>query len=281
MRYPYDYHVHLEQGPFTMDWLMQFLETASERSVGEIGFSEHAYRFRQTDAIWPKEWRLQPDADADKYVMLILEAKKAGLPVKLGIEVDFVPGKESKIDRFLEDYPWDYVIGSVHFIEDWGFDRPEEAFLWQLKDVAWAYKKYFELFREAASTGLFDIMAHPDVIKVFGYRPEVQLDKEYERCALAMQKAKVCFEISTAGLRKPVGELYPAPAFLAQCVGAGLTAVINSDAHKPQDVGRDFDKAYEYGISHGVKAVAMFEERRPRLFSVPVDENTAHPDDII
>ncbi|HHV78495.1 MAG TPA: histidinol-phosphatase [Firmicutes bacterium] len=260
MSYPGDYHVHLERGPYVMDWLCEFIEAAKKADVAEVGFAEHAYRFRQTDAIWPKEWPLKPETDADEYVSLIEEAKKAGLPVKLGVEVDFVPGKETRISDFLEDYPWDYVIGSVHFIGDWGFDRPDEAYLWKSANVETAYKKYFELFRAAAETQLFHIMAHPDVIKVFGYKPPGSLIKEYERSAASMAKAGVAFEISTAGLRKPVGEYYPSPEFLDACVNAGLATVISSDAHKPSDVGRDFREAYQYARSHGVIRVAVFAQ---------------------
>ncbi|MGI6128686.1 MAG: histidinol-phosphatase HisJ family protein [bacterium] len=265
----WDYHVHLECGPYNTDWMYRFLETGRLAGLTEIGFSEHAYRFRQTERIWPCCWNLKAEVDADKYVSLVQEAKEDGFPVKLGVEVDFVPGKEEQLETFINQYPWDYVIGSVHFIDDWGFDRPDQAYLWKQKSIEETYRQYFFLFREAASTKLFDIMAHPDVVKVFGYRPEGGLIDEYLRSADTLGMVDVCFEISTAGIRKPVGELYPAPEFTQALVQAGVVAVINSDAHRPEDVGHGFDAAYTFAREHGINHLARFDGRQRSL--VPIN----------
>jgi len=245
--------------------LQRFLETARLAGIDEIGFSEHAYRFRQTEEIWPSSWSHTGEVDADDYVNLVQAAMDAGYPVKLGVEIDFVPGREKRLAEFIDQYPWDYVIGSVHYIDEWGFDRPDQAYLWQQQRVEEVYRKYFILFREAAKTKLFDIMAHPDVIKVFGYRPEDSLLGEYIRCAEILKQADVCFEISTAGLRKPVGELYPAPEFTRVLAEAGVAAVINSDAHRPEDVGSGFDSAYLYAQQHGLTHRARFAHRKRQL----------------
>ncbi|NLG87490.1 MAG: histidinol-phosphatase HisJ family protein [Firmicutes bacterium] len=261
----WDYHVHLERGPYNRDWMYRFLEAAQLAGIDEIGFSEHAYRFRQTEDIWPCNWNLKAEVDADKYVMLVQEAKGNGSPIKLGVEVDFVPGKEEQLDRFISQYPWDYVIGSVHFIDEWGFDRPDQAYLWDQRDIGEAYRHYFALFTDAAKTKLFDIMAHPDVIKVYGYRPKDSLIDEYIRCADILRQTDTCFEISTAGLRKPVGELYPAPCFTQMLVEADVTAIINSDAHRPEDVGHGFDAAYAYAQKYGITKLARFSNRQRLL----------------
>lgn len=243
----------------------RFLEAAQSAGIDEIGFSEHAYRFRQTTKMWPNYWNLKAEVDADEYVTLVQEAKDNGYPVKLGVEVDFVPGQEERLDDFISQYPWDYVIGSVHFIDEWGFDRPDQVYLWNQRSVEEAYRQYFALFSEAANTKLFDIMAHPDVIKVFGYRPQGSLLDEYLYCADILKRADICFEISTAGLRKPVGELYPAPDFTHVLAQAGVVAIINSDAHRPEDVGHGFDAAYTYAKKYGITQLARFTERQRSL----------------
>jgi histidinol-phosphatase (PHP family) len=261
----WDYHVHLERGPYNKDWMYRFLEAARLADIDEVGFSEHAYRFQQTEGIWPHYWNLRPEVDADQYVALVQEAKDNGFPVKLGVEVDFVPGKEEQLETFINQYPWDYVIGSVHFIDEWGFDRPDQAYLWKQNNVEDAYQQYFALFSEAANTKMFDIMGHPDVIKVFGYRPKDCLMDEYLRCAEILKRADLCFEISTAGLRKPVGELYPALEFTQVLVQAGVVAMINSDAHRPEDVGHSFDVAYTYAQENGITHLARFSHRQRSL----------------
>ncbi|HKM38783.1 MAG TPA: histidinol-phosphatase HisJ family protein [bacterium] len=245
--------------------MRRFWTVAQSVGIDEIGFSEHAYRFRQTEAIWPAVWGLKAVEDCDEYVDSVLALKKEGYPVKLGIEVDFAPGLETLLDNFISAYPWDYVIGAVHFIEGWGFDRPDQAHLWQEKEVVETYRHYFSLFREAIKTRLFDIMAHPDVIKVFGYRPEVPLLTEYEHCAETLLEFEGCYEISTAGLRKPVGEMYPAPEFATILALAELPAVVSSDAHKPEDVGYRFPSAYQYASKRGVNRLARFDNRKRKL----------------
>lgn len=263
----WDYHVHLERGPYSKEWMYKFLEAARVADIDEIGFSEHAYRFEQTKGIWPSDWGLKAVVDADVYVNLVQELKKAGYPVKLGVEVDFAPGIETALDNFISSYPWDYVIGSVHFIGNWGFDRPDQAYRWKEVNVNEAYKKYFKLFGEAAQSRLFDIMAHPDVVKVFGYRPSYSMIEEYERCAEILAKVDVCFEINTAGLRLPAGEIYPAREFLKALAQAGIPSMISSDAHRPEDVGEGFDLAYNYARKHQIKHLTKFCQRKRTLIS--------------
>lgn len=141
-----DYHVHLETGPYTLEWLKKYWKVAQERGITNLGFSEHGYRFKQFKEILYNPWieRRQTE-DVKEYVNLVLKAKKQGLPVKLGVELDFVPGKEKKIENFIQSYPWDYVIGSIHWIEDWGFDLPEMKEKWDHEKVIDIYHRYFSI----------------------------------------------------------------------------------------------------------------------------------------
>jgi len=270
-----DYHMHLERGPWTLEWLGRFVETARARGVHEIGFSEHPHRFRECRAIYAPNmpWVDQDCTERlDSYLGLVGEARSAGLPVKVALEWDYLPGFEGPLERAIRAHPWDYTIGSVHWIpprkrggEWWGFDIPAQKDEWERREVLSVYRQYFELIAAAAQTGLFDIIGHADVIKVFGHRPSVDISDLYEAAASTFARAGVCVEINTAGWRKPVGEIYPAPPFLLACRRAGVPTLINSDAHLPEDVGRDFDRAAAIALEAGYTETATFAARTRRM----------------
>jgi histidinol-phosphatase (PHP family) len=191
--------------------------------------------------------------------------------LKLGIEADFVAGRESRIAQFLEAREWDYVVGSVHFVGDAAVDLegPEWEHVWSREtrpDRIW--QRYFETLAEAARSGLYDIMAHPDLVKVWGSaRPRPERDPRfyYEPAVEAMLEGGVAMEMSTAGLRKPVGELYPAPALLEMAVDAGVPIALSSDAHTPEQVGFRYDDAVAALREAGVTELCVFERRERRM----------------
>ena len=204
----------------------------------------------------------------DNYLCLVDEARQAGLPVKLALEWDYLPGYETELERAIGAHPWDYTIGSVHWLPPsdrdgdwWGFDSRAQRDEWERRDVLAVYRQYFRLIAAAARTGFFDIIGHADVIKVFGYRPKEDMSELYHQTAAAFAGAGVCVEINTAGWRKPVGEIYPAPAFLRACKDAGVPTLINSDAHVPEDVAMDFDRAVGLARRAGYTHVATFSGR--------------------
>ncbi len=288
-----DYHMHLERGPFTPVWLDRFLATAHARGLAEIGISEHIYRFRESQQAYGAWWgdvgasaRIGPDAQPQpgtpafaarwwtergtqsllEYTTLVREAGERGLPVRLGIEADYFPGAEGAIRAIVDRAPFDYVIGSVHWIGTWGFDLLGVEGLWDGRDVDRMYREYFALLGQAARSGLFNIMAHPDLIKVLGHRPSAALDLEalYAAAAAAFVAGGVAVEVSTAGLRKPVGELYPDPAFLRACQRRGVPLSLASDAHQPEDVGLDFAQAVALARECGYREVTAFAGGRGR-----------------
>ena len=271
-----DYHMHLERGPWTLEWLQRFVETARRRGVTEIGFSEHPHRFREWRTMYPRNvapWVDEQGTERlESYLRLVEEARRIGLPVKIGIEWDFIPGHEAQIARAIDAYPWDYAIGSVHWLPPqerdgrwWDFDNLSRSASWEGVDVLDAYRRYFGIIADAAKTRLFDFIGHADVIKVCGYRPDEDISDLYEGAAATFAAAGVCAEVNTAGWRKPVGEVYPAPAFLRACRAAGVPVLINSDAHVPEDVGRDFDRAAAYAREVGYPEVATFAARSRRM----------------
>lgn len=262
-----DYHVHLETGPYKIEWVKKYLEMAQKQGITDLGFSEHAYRFKQSKGILFNPWiQKRQTEDVEEYINLVLEARKQGLPVKLGVELDFVPGKEKEIEKFIQSYPWDYVIGSIHWIGDWGFDLPEMKEKWDHKKVIDTYGEYFTIIKELLKSKQFDILGHLDVIKVFGYKPD-QEDHErllslYEEMIDAIKDSNMVVEMSTAGLRKPVGELYPSKTLMEKLADHKIPMMINSDAHRPEDVGRDFDQGVLYLKEYGIENIHIFHNRK-------------------
>ncbi len=256
-----DYHTHTERGPYTVEWLENFLNVAKLRRIEEYGVSEHAYRFKQTahllDNPWTRERRTE---DLDDYFAMVQSARKAGHHIKFGIELDYIPGTENALAEFIRSYPFDYVIGSVHWLGDFGFDLSEMKSQWLTRDLKQTYSEYFTILNQMVETQLFDLVGHADVIKVFGYEPDdpAFLQDWYDRMAESFSRNHAVIEISTAGLRKPVGKLYPAPRFLEACYKQEIPIVINSDAHRPEDVGADYDQAIASAKSTGYTEIVTF-----------------------
>ena len=217
-----DYHVHLrpdEAGTtaerfFTAENVDRYREAASERGIEELGVAEHIHRFVQSLDIWDHPWyRYWARDDLDEYCDFV-----RGQGLKLGIEADYLVGREDRVANVLDGRPWDYVVGSVHFMGDDAMDFHGEPDwrawdIWRGGDPEKVWTRYFETLGEAARTGMFDIMAHPDLVKVFGDRvpvPDGDLRRFYERAMDGIAESDVAIEVSTAGLRKPVAEIYPA-----------------------------------------------------------------------
>lgn len=265
-----DYHMHLrdpdEKLDFSVAGVERFVETAAARGVDEIGFTEHVYYFEQTRQLWDRPYQLERCVyDLDKYCDAVLEAKRQGLPVKLGLEVDYVPGRERELSDLLDPYPWDYLLGSVHWIEGHSVDSAPDRGLWAHLAVEEVWRRYFIALRGAARSGLYDVLSHPDLVKIFGMRPrEEEVVLHHEETADAIEASGVAVEISTAGLRKPVGELYPDPGFLRACRERGVPVTTASDAHLPKLVGEDVDRALDLARSAGYETVTVFEGRKAR-----------------
>jgi histidinol-phosphatase (PHP family) len=268
-----DYHVHLREDgddrppegtSFTEENVERYLAAAKEAGIGELGCSEHVYRFRAALDIWRHPfWEEQARDDLDAYCAFV-----SGTPLRLGLEVDFVPGAEDRIANLLERPDLDYVLGSVHFVGDRAVDH-EGWDIWTGggdPDAVW--RGYFEALAEAARSGLFDILAHPDLVKVWGRArpmPNRDLRFYYEPAVEAIAEAGVAVEVSTAGLRKPVAELYPAAEFAAMCVDAGASFALSSDAHTPAEVGYAYDRAVAEMRDWGIGEIVTFDGRQRAL----------------
>ncbi|WP_422446953.1 histidinol-phosphatase HisJ family protein [Thermoanaerobacterium sp. DL9XJH110] len=263
-----DYHVHLERGPYTVEWMKRFLDEGRKKGVIEIGFSEHGHRFVQAGDIYRSSgyrgrWAAsEATEDIEEYIDIVEKAKSLGFPVKLGIEMDYIPEYEEEIREFVNRYPFDYVLGAVHWLGDFGFDNPDLFDEWERRDVDRTYEEYFDVLLKAVRSGIFDCIAHPDVIKVFGHRARRDMGGIYAEVARALKEKDICAEVSTAGLRKPAGELYPSPLMMEYFKEYDVQLLINSDAHEPEDVGRDFDKALEFLKGYGYDRLFYFHRRK-------------------
>jgi histidinol-phosphatase (PHP family) len=268
-----DYHVHLredgdlrpaEDEAFTEENVERYLDAARGAGVAELGCSEHVHRFVQALDVWTHPfWEEQARDDLVAYCDFVRTT-----PLRLGIEMDFVPGTEDRSANLLEAGDFDYVLGSVHFIgraavDHEGFDAWEGP---GDSDAIW--RRYFEMVAEAARSELFDILSHPDLVKVWGRgRPAPDRDPRfyYEILAEAVSETGVAVEVSTAGLRKPVGEIYPAPALAEMLVDAGAVFALSSDAHVPADIGHAYDQAVETMRGWGIAEIATFKGRERKL----------------
>jgi histidinol-phosphatase (PHP family) len=268
-----DYHVHLrpderEHTPeraFTPANAERYRETAGERGIDELGVAEHIYRFSAALDIWEHPfWRPYATDDLDQYCGFVREETD----LKLGIEMDFVPGREDRIATVLDRCEWDYVVGSIHFLRDHSIDTEEYSIWGSGESPERIWRRYFETVAESARAGLFDIISHPDLVKVWGRSapwPEGDLRRYYEPAVEAFAESGVAVELSTAGWRKPVGEQYPSVPFLEMVIDAGCPIALSSDAHTPDQLGFEYERAVELLDGLGVRELAVFERRRRRL----------------
>jgi histidinol-phosphatase (PHP family) len=269
-----DYHVHLrpDGNPsaasdyFTAANVARYREAAASLGIAELGVSEHVYRFRQALDVWQHPfWRENAVDDIDAYCGFVREETD----LRLGVEADFVPGREDRMATLLEARDWDYVIGSVHFVGEQAVDHPDWD-IWETRsaDPEKVWRRYFETLGEAARSGLFDILAHPDLVKVWGStrpHPSGDLRRFYELALDGIAEGGVAIEVSTAGLRKPVGERYPSSAFLEMCLEAGAPVALSSDAHQPAHVGWEYESTVAWLADQGVRELCVFERRARRL----------------
>ena len=256
---PADYHTHTPLCRHASGTPEQYVAAAIAAGLSEYGISDHApCRPEPFD-----DWRML-QSELPDYFQWITRAKQgAGNEVKIrtGLECEWITGCEPWIEELASKHPWDYLIGSVHYLGDWNFDNPKWLGKWAQTDVDALWTHYWETYAEMAESGLFDILGHADLVKKFSYIPAGDLDRFYDPVIEAMAANGSVIELNTAGWHKPCAEAYPAPRFLELAASAGIGLVISSDAHTPEDVARDFPKAQQLAKAAGFRETQLFAGR--------------------
>lgn len=258
-----DLHMHTSRCGHAEGSAAEYLAAARDARLDVIAFTDH---LALPDGYDPDGKYAMRPWELAEYVREVLDlARASSAPVVLlGIEADWVPAHRAATARAIATHPFDVVLGSVHFLQDWAFDDPRLIEEWSVRDVAGAWHEYFDEFTQAAASGLFDVMAHPDLVKKFGHVPPGDMTSLYDDVAAAVADAGVAIEVSSAGLRKPCAEIYPSDGLLAAFRRAGVPATTGSDAHTPSEVGSGLDQVRAALDRAGYDAVVYYQAREMR-----------------
>lgn len=269
----------LAEGAFSEKWIEAYMVQGQKRGIERFGLVDHLYRFEEFRGYYEKYIRMD-DSELGRrqrywfdrvrigsihpFLNAARSVQNKGYPLSVGVEADYFPGGEEELAGLLQQYELDYVIGSVHFIDGWGFDNPETEELFREKDLYSLYKYAFEHVKKAAASGLFEIVAHLDNLKVFNHRPdEKELFVLYDDLAAALKQADVASEINTGlAYRYPVKEMCPSPSLLSRLHAHGVPVTLSSDAHFPDDIGMMLDDAAELAKQAGYDEIVWFKNRR-------------------
>ncbi len=264
-----DCHVHTARCGHGEGSAAEYVAAARSADIDILTFTEH---LPLPDALDPSREYSMPERELEFYLDEVASLSRAegslpdGITVLAGIEADWLPAHREHVKRLLSAHRFDVVLGSVHFLDGWAFDDPALLAQWDRADVDATWERYFDLLVHAARSGSFDVMAHPDLVKKFGHRPGFDTRDLFDATAIALAAAGVAIEVSTAGLRKPVGEMYPSADFLQACAQAGVPTTLGSDAHRPSEVGFAFDAARDALQTAGYDHLVYFVDRQPKEY---------------
>ena len=243
-----DYHLHViahDDRPMTVENILSYCEVAQSRGVRQMGITEHDRYLEKVDVAAFQEAREgSPDVS-----------------LRLGIEIDFVPGQEERMDADSTALPYDYVIGSVHRVDGDEVDRATDQSVYERYETYELYAAYYRNVREAALSRRFEVIGHPDLIKIFRRYPDRDITPLLEETADAVAESGVVVDVNAAGLRKPVGEIYPSQKFLEMFHRRGVPIILSSDAHAPREVAAGYDRSLKLVHDVGYREVATFENR--------------------
>lgn len=278
-----DQHVHPEKGPYApgtypLSWFQSYLDAGGPRGVTAIGLVEHAYRFTEARGLLDGPW-----ADGrcryrlEDYDLHRRDLTEAGLPVRFGLEVDHVPGKTDALRAFLDQREWDLLLGSVHWLGDFPIDLDPAYWHGHEPDAIW--EAYTTAVEDLCASGLYDVLTHPDLPKLFGHQPRRDPQDWYRRIAQALTAANMAIEINTNGMNRPVTALYPEDAFLREAYSRGVPISLGSDAHEPTRVGEHFDQAVALARGVGYDRFVTFQARSRDTLPLPAlpDPDAASP----
>jgi histidinol-phosphatase (PHP family) len=284
-----DYHVHLwphperaEETDLVVERLALYCERAVAAGVTEIALTEHYHRFVQGREVVEGWWATEPDdylrtyishyfdhhatVDLDRYVEAVIAAKHAGLPIVAGLEVDYYPGLMDKVGSLLAGYPFDVLLGSIHWLGTWMFDivdSPEQMRVWAERGTDATWRAYGEAIEELAGTGTCDVLAHPDVVKVTGRIADRGVVVEVEeRIAEAAASSGMAAELSSAGCRKPVAEAYPSATLLDRLFQRAVPLTTASDTHGLSHIADRSPELHDLAVAAGYSTLRAYRGRQ-------------------
>lgn len=242
---------------------VEYAARAVALGLKEIGFSDHSPMRRDNF----DNWRMNFDK-LGEYVEKVRKAQKdfPQLTIRLALEVDYLPGQEEWIRELAGLYPWDYFIGSVHYVsESWAIDNPEKLSEWKKRDAFEVWSVYFDWLTRAAESGLFEIIGHADLPKKFGIYPQKDCTALFDRFLTAAANKNVAMELNTAGLRKDCKEIYPSPKIVQMAREKDVAITFGSDAHAPGEVGMNFTEAMQLARKFGYSEACRFVGRKREM----------------
>ncbi len=262
-----DYHTHHVRCGHASGELEEYVLRGIALKLDQLGLSDHMPLLHVDPKTYLSGMAMAMD-ELPRYVdecFQLKEKYKDHIDIRIGLEGDYIKGYESDIQAIVTSYPWDYVIGSVHFLGTWDISDFRQLEGWQGKDIFEVYRQYYEAVEQAAQTGFYDFIGHFDVIKRFGYKPERDT-WQLEKSALdTIREQGLAIELNASGLRMPCAEMFPSDRILRYCFEQGIPLTIGSDAHQPERLGQYIDQAIELLKSIGFNQIATFSKRKQKL----------------
>ncbi|GBF10628.1 histidinol-phosphatase HisJ [Tepidibacillus sp. HK-1] len=265
-----DYHTHHERCGHATGVLRDYVEQAIKVGLQQIGLSDHMPIIHL-----PKE-KIYPGSameldELEEYVKEVLDLKaeyQNQIEIKLGLEGDYIEGYEEQIEKLLSPYPFDYIIGSVHFLGEWDHSDSRQMEGWRKKPISEIFAEYYQAVQRAAKSGLYDIVGHFDVIKKHGHAPEKDISPIIDETLQVIKASGMAMEVNTSGLFKVVKEVFPAPSIIQKAVDLEIPFTLGSDAHLPEHVHVGVEEGRKLLKEFGVQQIATFTERQRIMVSL-------------
>ena len=252
-----DYHIHTSLCNHAEGEMEEYVEHAIRIGLKEIGFSDHM-------PVMPEPHLCMGYDQLDYYIDRVCDIReryRERITVRLGCEMDIVGDRIGEIEDIIHKYPFDYVIGSIHYLDGWPFDQEEYIDTFENGDVDEIYGRFFDAIAGSIETGLYDIVGHIDNIKCMGYRATGDLTQHYERIASLLKSHDLAVEVNTSGIDKRCKEQYPSKEFLRILCQHDIPVTTGSDSHNPGSVGRYFNRAVSLLEEVGYNHVTYFSNR--------------------
>lgn len=266
-----DYHTHHVRCGHAKGELEEYVRKGIEIGLKQLGLSDHMPLIHVDPATY-YEGMAMPLDELPHYVeecLYLKEKYRDQIEIRVGLEGDYIEGYEEEIAKIVESYPWDYVIGSVHFLGTWDVSDRRQLHNWEGKRVEDVYARYYDAVQKAARTGFYDYIGHIDVIKRFGHKPEEDMSGLEKRTLEVVKEQGIAIELNASGLRMPAAEMFPSRRMLEYALSLGIPVTVGSDAHDPEKLAENLDRAYALLKDVGFTQLATFDKRKRIM--VPIE----------